>query len=365
MPEKVRIGWVGCGFMGQQVHLPSFQKCKNAEIVAISDLRPKLAKAVAERWKIRKVYSSHSEVIDDSEVDAVVVITDKFSHAAIAIDALKAGKHVFTEKPMATTVEDAKNMVKAAEKSHVKLMVGYMKRYDSGVQRAKSIFSELIQIDRVTYVRSHMFGGDWICGPFAEQLIRTEEKYPKIEPKYPEFLPKESHNLMDHLLEQIHNINLPRYFLGDPISVNYACKFVRPPNWVNPLYTSPITVSLYILSYKDFPLILEYGGGTWDFWDEQLMIYFENNWIDIKTPPPCLRNVPAKVHVYRAGKTQIDEYLHGSWSWSFERQAQHFIDCIIEDKEPVSNGADSYKDIVILEALMKAIIENRRVEISF
>jgi predicted dehydrogenase len=365
MPEKVRIGWIGCGFMGQQVHLPSFQKCKNAEIVAISDLRPRLAEAVAERWKIKKVYPTHSELIHDDEVDAVVEITNRFSHAAIAIEALEAGKHVFTEKPIASTAEDAKKMVEAAEKRHVKLMVGYMKRFDTGVQRAKSAFNELITSDRVTYARSHMFSGDWLCGPFAEQLIKTEEKYPEIEPRYPKFLSKEFFNLMEGLLEQIHNINLPRFFLGEPVSVDYSSRFIRPPDWVNPLHTWPITVSLYILNYGDFPLVLEYGGGTWDFWDEQLMIYLENNWIDIRTPPPCLRNVPAKVHIYRAGKTQTDEYPHGSWLWAFEQEAQHFVNCIIDDEKPVSDGADSYRDLVIVEALVKATMENKRIDICF
>ncbi|NIM45913.1 MAG: Gfo/Idh/MocA family oxidoreductase, partial [Nitrososphaeria archaeon] len=109
--EKVRLGFVGCGFMGQCVHLPSFRRVRNAEIVAITDLRPKLAKAVANEWKIGKVYPSHIEMVEDKEIDAVVEITNKFVHAPIAIDALKSGKHVFTEKPIATTSKDASAMV--------------------------------------------------------------------------------------------------------------------------------------------------------------------------------------------------------------------------------------------------------------
>ena len=73
MPEKVKLGFIGCGFMGQCVHLPSFQKVKNAEIVAIGALRTKLARAVA-----------------DDEIDAIVQITNTFVHKPIAIDALKA-----------------------------------------------------------------------------------------------------------------------------------------------------------------------------------------------------------------------------------------------------------------------------------
>jgi len=348
---KVRIGFIGCGFMGQCVHLPSFRRLRNAEVVAICDLRPKLAKAVAERWRIKKVYSSHLDLIEDDEIDAIVEITNKFVHASIAIDALKAGKDVFTEKPMATTSRDALEMVRTAEKHDQKLMVGYMKRYDPGVLKAKEAFRDFAENDEIIYARSHLFGGDWICGSTAEERIETDEPYPEIQAKFPEFLPKAYENLMNNLLEQIHDINLPRFFLGDPSEVTFSRV------WQGSLIS--------VLNYNKYPLIFELDSISADFWDERLIIYFRNGWIDLRPPPPLLRNVPAKVHVYRAGKIQRDEFPHGSWAWSFERQAQHFVECIIEDKEPLSNGLDSYKDIVIIEDLLKAMLNGKPEKIDF
>jgi len=351
MTRKVRIGFIGCGFMGQCVHLPSFQRLKNAEVVAICDLRFKLAKAVAERWRIKKVYSSHLDLIEDDEVDAIVEITNKFVHASIAIDALKAGKDVFTEKPMATTSRDALEMVKTAEKHDQKLMVGYMKRYDSGVLKAKEAFHSFAENDEITYARSHLFGGDWICGLPAEEKIEPEEPYPEIEAKFPKFLPKAYENLMNNLLEQIHDINLPRFFLGDPTEVTFS------QSWSGGLIS--------ILNYMEYPLLFEMNWVSADFWDEQLLICFKNGWIDLKLPPPLLRNVPARVHVYRAGKIRRDEFPHGAWAWSFERQAQHFVECILGDKEPVSNGLDSYKDVVIVEDILKAMLNEKPKKIEF
>jgi len=174
MPGKVKLGFVGCGFMGQCVHLPSFQRAENAEIVAITDLRPRLAKAVADRWKIRRVYPSHHEMVEDEEIDAIVEITNKFAHAQTALDALEAGKHVFTEKPIATNAKDAEEMVKKAQKHDRKLMVGYMKRYDTGVLKAKEVFHEFAEKDKVTYARSHLFGGDWIWAQPPRERSRPE-----------------------------------------------------------------------------------------------------------------------------------------------------------------------------------------------
>jgi len=343
MADKIRIGFVGCGFMGQSVHLPSFRKCKDAEILAISDLRPKLAKAVSERWGIKKTYPSHLELVEDKELDAVVVITNKFTHAEIVIDAIRAGKHVFVEKPMATTAADAKMMADTAQKYDTKLMVGYMKRYDPGIHRAKEIFSELKKDDRITFARTHCFDGEWICGPTAEPMISTEEKYPDVDRIFPEFLPQNLFGTMDWLLEEVHDINLPRFFLGDPVSVEYFR--VWPGSFVG------------FLSYEEFPLAFEMGEISSDFYDEQLIIYFKNSWLEVRAPPPLLRNVPARVHVYRAGGIQRDEYPHGGWSWAFEREAQHFIDCILRDERPLSDGSDSYKDIAIIEDLLKKAME--------
>lgn len=355
MPEKVKLGFLGCGFMGQCVHLPSFQKVKNAQVVAIGDLRTKLARAVADRWKIKKVYSSHLEMIEDDEIDAIVEITNTFVHKPIAIDALKSRKHVFTEKPMATNSKDAEEMVRTADKHNLKLMVGYMKRCDTGVLKAMEVFEEFAQDDKVTYARSHLFGGDWICGSTAEHMIRTEEEYPEIEPnartKFPDFLPEKFTKVMGLLLNQIHDINLPRFFLGEPVAAH-------------PLVIWPGGFATF-LDYEDYLLILEMGSITADFWEEQLMIYFKNGWIDLRPPPPLLRNTPAKVQIYRAGETQRDESPHGIWSWAFERQAQHFVDCIIADEEPVSSGADSYRDIAIIESILKATIEGRKKETEF
>jgi len=102
-----------------------------------------------------------------------------------------------------------------------------------------------------------------------------------------------------------------------------------------------------------------------DFWEEQLVIYLTNGLIDLRPPPPLLRNIPAKVQVYRAGKVQRDESPHAAWGWAFERQAQHFVDCIVEDIQPVSSGLDSYKDIVIVENMLKAVADGKKTSIEF
>lgn len=348
---EIHIGVVGCGFIAQAAHLPSFSRLENVRLTAICDARIKLARLLAEKYKIPKVYSSYLDLLEDGDLDAVLVLTGKFSHKSIVVDACKAGKHVFVEKPMATTAEDAKTMVEVADKSGVKLMVGYMKRYDSGVKIARRVLTEMSSSDAVTYVRTHIFGGDWVCGPTIHPIIETDEPKPKEEVVYPEY-GERFVQVAEALLEQIHDINLTRYMLGDPEEVSYA------QNWVDGNFIA-------VLNYGTFPAVLEQGWITADFWDEYMEVYMRNGWVRLTLPPPLLRNVPAKVEVYKAGKIQREEKPHGSWRWSFEAEAEHFIDCIRRDQTPVSDGYDSYKDLVIVEAILKSMGERKTVNLRF
>lgn len=349
--SEIGIGVIGCGFIAQAAHLPAFSRVENAKLTALCDARVKLARLLAEKYGIPKVYGSHLDLLEDEDVDAILVLTGKFSHKSIVVDACRAGKHVFVEKPMATTAEDAKSMVEEADKSGVKLMVGYMKRYDSGVKNARAILAEMSSSDAVTYARTHIFGGDWVCGPTIHPIIDTGEPKPKEEAVYPEY-GERFVQVAEALLEQIHDINLTRYMLGDPEEVCYA------RSWGGGSFIA-------VLNYRDFPAVLEQGWITADFWDEYMEVYMRNGRVRLTLPPPLLRNVPASVEVYKAGKVQREEKPHGVWKWSFEAEAEHFIDCIRRDLTPVSDGFDSYKDLVVVEAVLKSIAEQKPVKLRF
>lgn len=354
MVDKVRVGFVGCGFMGQGVHLPCFLKAEGCEILAIAEVRERLGRAVAERYRIPKYYRSHEEMAEDGDIDACVVIVGDDLHAPICIDLLKAGKHVFTEKPMATSFNDAKAMVEEAERSRVKLMVGYMKRYDSGCEKAKEIMDGLMdtrELGDITFVRVHDFGGDWICG-YPPPPIMTDEPHPPIKSRVPTWIPeKDRGRWLGFLNFYCHDINLLRWFVGDPVGI------------ISSTWGSRSKISL--IEYEEFQVSFEAGGISASFFDEEIKFYFSDGWLKVKIPPPLLRNVPAGVELYKAGKIQRFEVPLAKWSWSFENQAQHFIDCIIGNREPRSSGSDSAKDVLIAEAIYRCYAEGRSQKLEF
>ena len=136
--SKVRLGYVGCGFMAQKVHLPNFASIPDCELAALAEVRGDVREKVADRFGIEKRYGSHLELADDPEIDAVAVSADYSLQNQIAEDLLRRGKTVFMEKPMATTLARAEAILDAEKAGGSRLMVGYMKRYDAGNQLAKA-----------------------------------------------------------------------------------------------------------------------------------------------------------------------------------------------------------------------------------
>src|SRR5580700_1017134 len=116
--HPLRVGYIGCGNLAQRVHIPNLagasDRCTRA---AIAEVRPRLARQVAERWRIPIVHPSHREMGADPGIDAVVLSGHWSTQGDIAADLLEAGKHVLMEKPMAASLEQAERILAASKRS--------------------------------------------------------------------------------------------------------------------------------------------------------------------------------------------------------------------------------------------------------
>lgn len=134
--EKLKIGIVGCGGIANNKHLPAIKRNGNFEILAFCDIILERAQKAKEEYGASdaRVYSDYRELVKE-DLDAVYVLTPNKSHAEITISAMKAGKHVMCEKPMAKTYAQAMEMVNVSEETGKLLTIGYQSRY-----RADSIY---------------------------------------------------------------------------------------------------------------------------------------------------------------------------------------------------------------------------------
>jgi len=328
--RKVKLGMVGCGMMGQFAHLRNYLAIPECEVVALAELRPKLRELVAERYGIPRTYPSHRELLEDPQVEAVCAILPMHLTGPVGIDVLAAGKHLVTEKPMASSVEEAEEMVRLAEKNGVHHQVGFMKAYDDGVGLGRDIISEWRESGEfgdLTYVRAHCFCGGWTHN-FGDDIIRTDEPVPPIDIKVrpPAWMsPEEVRELNGFTNVFSHNINLVR------------CLFGESPTLVS-AYRGPRGCYVVVLEMDGVTLALELGNITRNRWDEETKAYFRHGWVEILTPSPLEMNVPATVNVYRAKDDHSVVHHMPEWTWSFRRAAEGFIRSILDDAEPRTSG---------------------------
>jgi predicted dehydrogenase len=135
--QQIGIGIIGGGGIAQGAHIPGYQKLANAKIIAVSDPVEATRKACEEKFGIEKTYADFEEMLANPAIDAISVTTPNFLHADASIKALRAGKHVLCEKPLAMNAIEGQAMVDAAKESGKKLMCGYNYRFSPEVQMLK------------------------------------------------------------------------------------------------------------------------------------------------------------------------------------------------------------------------------------
>ena len=138
--DRLRFGIVGCGEIAVRT-AASIHEAENAELKVAMDIKPDLAKDLADRYGAS--YTTElKDVLADPDVDAVYIATPHYLHAPIAMSAARAGKHVMVEKPIATRLEDAEGMIRECRRAGVALSVCFILRYMASSVKAKQLIEE-------------------------------------------------------------------------------------------------------------------------------------------------------------------------------------------------------------------------------
>lgn len=133
--EKIRVGIIGAGRIGR-VHSESLcQRIPEADVVAIADKFVDGAKKLAAEFGIPNVYADYHEILNDPTIEAVFVCSPTNTHADIAMEAAKAGKHIFCEKPIDTSVEKILKTKQVVEEAGVKMQIGFNRRFDHNFRK--------------------------------------------------------------------------------------------------------------------------------------------------------------------------------------------------------------------------------------
>lgn len=146
----LKWGFIGCGEVTEKKSGPAFSEVPGSSVEAVMSRSEEKARSYAERHGIKKWYIDAQELIDDPDVNAIYIATPPSSHATFAIMAMKAGKPVYVEKPLAASYDDCARVNRVSEQTHVPCFVAYYRRYLPYFQKVKNIISEKVIGDIVS-----------------------------------------------------------------------------------------------------------------------------------------------------------------------------------------------------------------------
>ena len=158
MAAPMKVGLIGTGGISNRHMMPYLERPDRVQLTAVCDIVESLAQDYAKRAGVDEIYLDFEEMLQKADIDAVDICTGHSSHAPLAIAAANAGKHVIVEKAMAHTLQGCKDMIEAADKAGVTLMVAQHLRY-SPESRAVKRFIDEGNLGEIRAVRTHSIGG--------------------------------------------------------------------------------------------------------------------------------------------------------------------------------------------------------------
>ncbi|TKD69282.1 Gfo/Idh/MocA family protein [Pseudalkalibacillus hwajinpoensis] len=329
--KKLQVGVIGCGSIAKHRHLPEYAANKQIEIAAVCDIVKTRADEIAALYGAVS-YESVEELLQNEEIDAVSVCTPNYLHAPISIAALKAGKHVLCEKPMATSREDAEQMIEAARESGKKLMIAHNQRFVPSHVKAKEILASG-EVGKVYSFRT-AFGHP---GPEAWSVDGKDSWFFEKE--------KAFIGAMGDL--GVHKTDLIRYVLGEEI--------VEVGSFVETSAKEFATVDdNAVCILKSESGIIGTLAASWAYTakeDNSTIIYAEKAILRLEDDPVnslVVQYQTGEVVKYELGGIQSNDEGGQSNSQVIDR----FVDSIVSDKESPVSGLEGMNSLqVVLAAL--------------
>jgi predicted dehydrogenase len=336
--DKVRIGFVGVGGMGQCAHLTNYVTIPDCEVVALAELRKGLGQRVAARYGVPHVYENHHELLENEQLDGIVAPQPYNRHGVLLPDLYKAGVPILTEKPLTCSIAVGERMLAALGASKARHFVGYHKRSDPATMYAKSEIERLKQsqeLGKLRYVRILMPAGDWVANGFIH-LLTSNESLPPLEtdplPEDMDEATKQEYNAFVNYY--IHQVNLMRHLLGE----DYAVSYVDPSRVVMVVVSkSGVAGTIEMSPYR-----------TTVDWQEEALVAFEHGYVRLTLPAPLACNRPGHVAVYcdpGNGVTPTQSEPQLPWIHAMRQQALNFVAAVRGETTPLCEAAEALEDL--------------------
>ncbi len=346
--RRLKVGVIGCGQVAQIAWLPYIHELDEYDLVALADISKRLLDYYGKLYSVKRCYTDWRDLLSDEEVEAVIILNS--SHTEVCIEAAKAQKHILVEKPLCENITQAKEIEAAVLENHVTLMVGEMKRYDSGYRYARKLIQNMKGL-RMIRARDVCDGLVASQPEIYKSRRRTDVEWSIKEEMNRTFysnLKKVTGPLSEELyfrllLAGVHDIDILRAAFGEPEQVSY-CDI-----WDNG------NMLLAELDYGDqVKAVLEVGYTDQKWFDEELTAYGLEQTITVKFPHPYIKNCPTLIRITENQDGRIEEKeISVSFDEAFRNELLHFYECVKENKIPDTNIEEGKKDMQLLNDIFQ------------
>jgi|tagenome__1003787_1003787.scaffolds.fasta_scaffold20926850_1 predicted dehydrogenase len=337
-PPGKKLGWaiVGLGSLAINQILPAFSKCEKSKVVALVSGHPDKANKLALRYNVNPKniynYQNYDTLKDNPEVDIIYIVLPNSMHAEYTIRGAQAGKHVLSEKPMATSPADCQSMIDAAKKANRKLMVAYRCRYEPFNQ-------EMIRM-----ARSKEFG--------AIKVIIADHGFNIGDPTQWRLKRELSGGgcLMDI---GIYSLQAARYITGEEPTEVTAQTYTDTNDPRFKEVEETINFQLRFPSGVLANCTSSYGYNN----QNHYRVVCSDGWFELE---PATSYTGLQMRTHRKNtleEPQLPARDH------FALEMDHLSDCVMNDKEPLTPGEEGLRDLKIMTAIYESAKANKTIRL--
>ena len=347
--NKTNIGIVGLGAIAKNMHVPVLSTFEDVDITSAAEVDVKRGEEFAKKWNISKVYGDYTEMYENSDLNAVFVCLPNFLHYDAVKSALEHDLHVFCEKPMGLSADDAFKLVQMARKKNLVLAVGYNRRLEKNYEEAARVVKSL-RLGDILQAHGILVN----AGPYAGWIPSSDwffkDKYGVLYDSGPHLMDMMMHMLSDRIVEvsargtsTMHGVNvfdniagvfktehgiLGSFNIGWRMGVGYDS--IQTHGTGGSVFANPLKVEVRYGSYNALDLIAD-----------------------------CFKS-SKRIIGAQVGK-QSGEKCPGETYFMEDRA---FIDAMRGGRDPLVSGEGGVRVLEVLEAIKESLEDGRTIEVK-
>ena len=333
--KKLNVGIIGAGRIGK-VHTETIvQSIPEAEVTSIVDVNLLEAENLAKKFGIVSYSENHKDIIDNTEIDAVVICSPTNTHAQYIIDAAQAGKHIFCEKPIDLDLDIIQNALNIVEECGVKMMIGFNRRFDPNFKKIKQMV-----IDNKI--------GD-------PHILKITSRDPAPPPAT--YVAESGGMFLDMT---IHDFDMARFIVGSEVEEVFVVAGVMVDPKIGE--AGDVDTALITLKFENGAMgVIDNSRKAVYGYDQRVEIFGSKGMIRVDNNAPDNHNYYSQngVHASLPLNFFMDRYIE-----AYANEIKEFTRAILEDKPISVGGKDGLLAVMIGLAAKKSFEENRPVKIS-